>query len=213
MNIGSGIYRLAIGLGASVLFSGAALSATITAVTTPGAFTSTSIISNDFEGTYFRDFGQYEFTDASTTVFPTNANQLARSGITWLGDVDQAVEVSFSVAAYEVGAYVGNDQFLAFGPVDFFLDAYGTSDNLLGTVKVTGNGDDRINQFIGLRSDMILGRAVFRITSSIRAPGMVLDDFQMGYEVSLPISLPTSFVLFGLGLTSLGLAARRRKTA
>lgn len=181
--------------------------ALLTQLGSEAEFTSDSVIIDTFSSP-LGTATEYSF-DATAGLFPSNDNQLARSGITYLGDNSKPLTVTFNADVFEVGAYMGNDDDDAFrfgsvffGQVDFFLDAYDTGGALLGTVMVAGTGNDLIDQFLGVRSDVALGSVVFRNTSDYFNPGIALDDFAIGLDSGrpTPVPAPSVLVLIGLGL-------------
>lgn len=188
----------------AMLAMSAASAATITRLTSEADYLSGNVIVDPFDSP-LGTAREYAF-DPTAVLIASNDNQLARSGVTFLGDNDKPLTVTFSVEAYEVGAYMGNDDDSAlrfgsifFGQVDFFLDAYDTA------------GNDLIDQLVGLRSDVALGSVVFRNTSEFFNPGLVLDDFAVGFETSgIAVPGPGTLGLLAPAGFGLLLLARRR---
>jgi hypothetical protein len=198
--------------GIAVFLGGEASAAVITQLDSETEFTSTSVLTDPFSGP-LGSASEYSF-DSSAFLVTSNDNQLARSGITFLADNTKPLTVDFTVDVFEVGAWMGNDDddpfrfgSVFFGQVDFFLDAYDTGGELLGTVSVAGTGNDLIDQFVGLRSEVALGSVVFRNTSDFFNPGLALDDFAIGFDPAstapgptTPIPAPSSLILMITGL-------------
>lgn len=177
----------------------------ITQLSGLGDFTSTSIVSQDFESSI--DTATFSF-DSSASTFSSGA---ASSGVTTSGTQvlvefpgDDPLTAIFSSDVFEVGMFFGNDERSSFTVT---LSVFDAATMLLGSVTVDPNGNDYVDQFIGLRTDT----AARSMTVSYGGAGccaIAIDDFTVGLErTAMPE--PATVALFGLGL--LGLAWSRRR--
>ncbi|MQX35858.1 hypothetical protein [Roseospira navarrensis] len=167
-----------------------------------------------------------EITFSSTTaILPANDNQLPRTGISFIspapGSGTQRVSVSFGdgIDVFEVGSFFGNDDdrnpFLQ--DMTFYLDLYDRGGTYLGRTSAEGQGNDRIDTFLGLSSDVAIGTAVFRGDSNYvdRTAFIALDDLTFGYETDSQtvVPVPPALPLMLGALASLGVlrAGQRRQ--
>lgn len=177
-------------------------------------FNSTLLSLEDFESP-LDDRLEFSF-DSTAVQFPTNTNQQARSGQTFLGEIgsNMPLFVEFNVDAYEVGFYAGNDDNSLWGFAQWFhLDAYDPIGNFLASITVSANLNDAIDTFVGLRSDEALGSIGIRMvgTNTLVTPSIAIDDFGVGHEPTGVIPEPSGVALLGIGAA--GLAWRRRRSA
>lgn len=108
------------------------------------------------------------------------------------------LNVTFSSATYEVGAFFGNDQ--GWDYTETTLTVFDPVGVNLGSVTVPANNNASVDQFIGLRSDLPFQFARFEnggVTFSV-----VLDD--------LAFAVPEPGTILLLGLGGLGVVRRRR---
>jgi hypothetical protein len=114
--------------------------------------------------------------------------------------------LTFDIArAFEVGMLFGNDD-PNFGP--FFTAVLTVFDGpmLLGSVSLLSNGNDLVDQFIGLRSDVLFDHVELQyvgIPEPTTATRLVTR-----VDFGTPVPEPGTVALFGLGLL-LGWARRR----
>lgn len=152
--------------------------------------------------------------NSSAVVFdPTVTTGLAfqtSSGVTTSGArgaldafANAPMEGGMTIPVSGLGFWFGNDDFGAI--FNAVLSVY-SGQTLLGSVSVTSNGNDHVDQFIGLTSDSPFDR--FIVTYE-RPQAGVLDVFIDDLYLS-PVPEPTGLALLGLGG---GMLFRRRRLA
>lgn len=185
--------RLAAALGLGwLLTASSARGVGVTQLFGPGEFTSVSQVVLDFESPAF-NVPPVTF-DATTARFTSldASGGVTTSGMWGLfeGDyLNDPMRAEFAVDVQEVGMYFGNDDFgLTFNAV---LEAFDANNVSLGSVSVTSNVNDLVDQYIGLRSDAPI-RAVGISYSRPQAMqlGVYIDDFTVGLAVPEPGTLP-----------------------
>ncbi len=204
---------------------GVGVNAAVTSISSPGSFNTPSTIIT-FDGysngtfantlysglgvTFYRDDGQvvniYDWSSTfRTTVSPPDV--LATVSLLGASTYVSHLNVSFASPVYQVGAFFGNDA----GNPDFTsitLSAYDAGGALLGQVSEAANGNESVDQFIGLQSDQPISRVRFQNYASSGAIStlysVVIDNFQFS---SVPE--PSSVALIAFGLANLGWASRR----
>jgi hypothetical protein len=155
-------------------------SAKITALDSFDEFSAATIFTNDFETGV--DTPQVNF---NSSAFPSQASTSA-GGVTTSGKLglsessaNDPLSAFLLTPAIEVGMFFGNDDFgLKFDVTLTALDLFG---NPFGSVSVKSNGNDHVDQFIGLRSDTEFER----VELSYSRPGakslsLFIDDFTIG---------------------------------
>lgn len=178
----------------------------------PGEFNSTNVIDDNLNGNINTN-PIYTFSP-NAVLYPANANQLPRTGTTFMGPPtsggDLRITMTFGggVDVFEVGGWFGNDDPTIYGGIDFVLLAFDRDANFLGSDFVRANYNDLIDQFLGLRSDVALGSAVFYMNWFQRGQDgfVALDDFRIGYETrARAVSEPAALWLLAAGLAGMGM--------
>lgn len=189
---------------------------TIDVLTSFSDFNSTLVAIEDFESPLD---DRLEFTfDSTAVLYPTNSNQIARSGLSFLGETgnNMPLFVEFHEDVYEVGFYAGNDDINLWGFEQWFhLDAYNPNGDLLTTITVSANVNDAIDTFVGLRSDEVLGSVGIRMggVNPFATPTIAIDDFGVGFEPAPTgvVPEPSSLSLLGAGFAVLTWRRLRRR--
>ena len=107
------------------------------------------------------------------------------------------LDVIFSSPTTEVGAYFGNDQGPAAIPT-IRLSVFDASDQLIGSISATPNGNTSVDQFIGLRSSRPFVRARFENVPD-NFYSIVLDDLTFSAAPPPPPVSTLSSILTGVG--------------
>jgi hypothetical protein len=188
-------------LAAAALFSSSANAASITQLFAPEALT----LSNNFEDsennvdvTFNPEASLFGLAGGSSGVGPSGIRGL-------IAHVDPlALSGTFAAPQMAMGLWFGNDDYsLVF---DAVLTVY-SGITELGKVSVTSNGNDYIDQFIGLSSDMSFDS--FNLSYASPSDGLIVfvDDL---YLDNSAVPAPAAAWLFGSGLVAL-FGMRRRK--
>jgi hypothetical protein len=109
------------------------------------------------------------------------------------------LNTTFSSPIFELGAFFGNDQ--GYGYTATTLKVFDCDGALLGSVRVPTNNNNKVDQFIGLRSNIPFYSARFENNGIWLA--VLIDD------MTFTIPEPTTVLLLGLGSLSL---LRKRKS-
>ena len=122
--------------------------------------------------------------------------------------------MAFTLDVLEIGFFVGNDDpnnIITQGAPAIFdvsLEIFDISNISIATVSITTNGNDLIDQFLGVRSDMAIRSAIISYASPFTFLGIAIDDFAVGH---VSVAEPASLTLFALGLAGLGFFGWRRR--
>lgn len=201
---------LAAAVAVCCTLSSAASAAIITQLFAPGEFTSAITYTNDFEAgintpQFSFDSDVHLNSAANTTSGVTSSGSQVLVRTTGVGS-QEPLNAYLSLDAFEVGLYFGNGISYT-GLVQ--LSIFDASDTLLGGVALNADGNDFVDQFIGLRSDTAFRRVSLDYIESTTL-ARVIDDFTIGTEESVAVPEPAPLAALGLGLTALALARRRR---
>lgn len=126
------------------------------------------------------------------------------------GSFPDPITFTFDVPASSVGMFFGNDDTCCASGFDAHLDIFNNA-VLLGTVSVTANMNDAVDQFIGFISSELVTSVTIRYGSGTDV-GLftVVDDLY--FNTAQSVAEPAMLGLLCLGLAGFGIAARRRKT-
>ena len=133
------------------------------------------------------------------------------SGTTGLSTLDfpDPITFTFATPASSVGMFFGNDDTCCASGFDANLDIFGTG-GLIGTISVTANMNDSVDQFIGFISNEMVTAVTLRYGSGSDV-GLytVIDDLRFNNAAAV-VPVPASLPLLA---SALGVVAvwRRRK--
>jgi hypothetical protein len=126
----------------------------------------------------------------------------ASSGITTSGLFGLVVDstnpntlrINFNINVNETGLWFGND---AFGNIfSAYLFAYNEANELLGSASKETNGNDFVDQFIGLRTTQNISYLIFEYPKSeSRGLSIFIDDVSYGL---IKVSEPNSLLIFAI---------------
>lgn len=120
------------------------------------------------------------------------------------------ITFTFASAVSSVGMYFGNDDTCCASAFDAGLDIFGAG-GLLGSIFVTANMNDAVDQFIGFISDELVTSVTIRYgLGSDISLYTVVDDLYFNSAVP-PVPLPAGLPLIATGVVALGVLRRRRK--
>ncbi|MCB1787762.1 MAG: PEP-CTERM sorting domain-containing protein [Chromatiaceae bacterium] len=141
---------------------------------------------------------------ASSGVTTSGVNVLTTNGF------PEPINITFDAPASSVGLFFGNDEPSA-GTFDAFLDIYDAT-GLIGSVSVTANGNDFVDQFIGFNSDELVTEVSIRYGDGTDvALFTVIDDVQFNVAADADVPEPAALALLGLGFVGLGYQRRKRQ--
>lgn len=114
-----------------------------------------------------------------------------------------SLDLQFKGGVTEVGAYFGNDLFTNFTKQT--LSVFDIDNNLLGSVFMTPNLNTSVDQFIGLRSNVSIHKAVFE-NDAINILSVVLDD--ISFSKLVPVPEPSIFSIIMLSFIGFFIRAK-----
>lgn len=185
--------------------------ATITPLQSLDEFVSPLVITNDFENGV--NVSGITF-GSSASVMPAirYSRNVTTSG--FMGLVEnrgqEPMTAYLDAQAVEVGLYFGNDDFnLLF---DATLSVFDAAGSVIGSVSVTSNGNDFVDQFIGLRSDTAFSSVGFAYARpAAQGLDLFIDDFSIGIGKPTVIGEPSVHWLLMPALAGLALGGRRQR--
>ena len=188
-------------------------------LTTPGGMAG-AVTTLDFEG------GQINNPDVTFEAGSTLVNATPKSsGVTTSGvfGLHEAAPynggpenlATFTSGVYQVGMFFGNDDTCCTSGFDATLSVYNLANQLIGSVSVTANMDDFVNQFIGIQTDELIFRSVLDYGQASNDLWGYIDDFTYGGDALAvpPDQVPVPATLALLMAGGLGMAWRRRRHA
>ena len=206
MHIGAAMFRKLIGVCVGLAMMGMAgtASAIVIQYTGYSDFQSTTITSD--VGSSIATSGNY-----TTNSAPGSNSGDPGAGTFGTGGPPMTFAGFF---AFEVGMTFGNDQSCC-GSTGFFDAILSIFDGatLLGSVTVATNGNDLVDQFIGLGSD-----TTFNLVTLSYGPGSggltrFINRIDIGYDDVVDAPEPSTLALFATGLALLGFIGWRRRKA
>ena len=122
-------------------------------------------------------------------------------------DFPDPITFTFATPASSVGMYFGNDDPCCSSGFDASLDIFGMG-GLIGTISVTANMNDSVDQFIGFISSEMVTAVTLRYGSNVTLY-TVIDDLRFNDAVAV-VPVPATLPLLA---SALGMVAvwRRRK--
>lgn len=190
------------------------VNADVTQLFSPADFTASLLFSNNFESGTVDVSGIDILSDSirSPLILSTvsqggstssEPHYLFNDAIGGTSSINVPLVAFTAPGAFEIGMFFGNDQLAG---VVATLSVFDSADALLGQVAVAGNGNDLIDQFIGLRSTSPFARAELNFGAT--ALGEAIDDITVGVRA---VPSPGSVPLIILGLLAAGLRFIPRK--
>jgi len=192
----------------ALVFACAGHAAVITPLGSVDDFVSPQVLTNDFEGQV--DVQGLHF-DNTASVMPaiSFSRNVTTSGFFGLLESrrNDPLTAFIDTPAYEVGLNFGNDDFgLRFDATLSIFDSAGAP---IGSVSVGSNGNDFVDQFIGLRSDTPFSVVAFGFgRPNARGLDIFVDDFSVGLGPPVVAEPPVALLLLP-ALAGLTLARRK----
>lgn len=187
------------------LASGSAANAAVTLLTNSGQVGATYI--NNFESV--RDSGPVTWTSGSLqssagASFVTTSGTQDLMSAAFPGTLEANLSSSFTT----VGLFFGNDDTCCASSFDAILSVYNGA-TFLGSVQVSANMNDWVDQFIGLSSTEAFNRVTVSYGPNTQLYTFI-DDFQLGGSA---VPEPATWVMMLLGFAGIGWSLRRRNGA
>ena len=168
-----------------------------------------TVVTNQFSEATFSSKEGFDILTVSRYFGSSRPNFIC-TGISTKGiDCVQDVFVSFTNPVKDLSfLFIGDDTAGQKG----FVDVFGASDILLGTVTMTGDGKGSTPKLVDLSAFSDVGRINIRnVTDQF---GIGFDDFTFSTAaVAVAVPEPASLALVGLGLAVAGLSRRRARSS
>ena len=182
---------------------GSAATASVTLLTNPAQLSTT--YTNNFESV--RDSGPVTWTSGNLELASGDSSGVTTSGVQGLASVSYpgTLEANLAGGYSTVGLFFGNDDTCCSQGFDAILSVYNGA-TLLGSVNVTANMNDYVDQFIGLSSTTPFNRVTVSYGANTNLYTYI-DDFQLG----APVPEPSTWAMMLFGFGGIGVAMRLSK--
>ena len=194
---------------AIALASAAPAAAQITQLTSTGQITTSYV--NNFETT--RDSGPVTFTSGSLQLASGYSGSVTTSGVQGLASDTFPGSLTANLSSFynAVGLNFGNDDTCCATGFSAVLTVFSGATNL-GSVSVTANMNDFVDQFIGLSSVTPFDRVSITYGANTSLYTFI-DDFRLGTVSNGAVPEPSTWAMMLMGFGAIGFAMRRRRTA
>ena len=181
--------------------------AQIVQLTSPAQITTAYV--NNFEAV--RDSGPVTWDAGAIQPASTYSSNVTTSGLSGLGIVESPLTLTANLSSNygAVGLYFGNDDPCCSSGFTTTLTVFSGLTNL-GSVTVTANMNDFVDQFIGLSSVTSFDRVTISYGNTTTLYTFI-DDFRLGAAATGAVPEPSTWAMMLLGFGGVGVALRRRR--